>query len=270
MSLDVRLRPRLALPFAILADRDTVRLVAGEEFRYTLSAPGLDAWLPGWLARFDGSTTVEHLLAGLGEGMRGEAAALVERLLGERVLVPGRAVDAHQPAPRRLQPTGRGPLFEAVARIATGGGEGEGLAVLCQDRLDYNEALAFNAGRLAGGDAWMWATTGPMGRGFVSPVFLPDAGPCLACLVRGFERLSPAPEIYGHLVDHARRGGEIPAVPFAADGVEILAHLVAWKAALLAGEGAVAAFRLHVLEVADLEVRAHRVAADPECPECAR
>ena len=35
-------RPRLALPFTVLASPDSVRLVAGEDFRYTLTGPELD------------------------------------------------------------------------------------------------------------------------------------------------------------------------------------------------------------------------------------
>ena len=35
--------------------------------------------------------------------------------------------------------------------------------------------------------------------------FLPDAGPCLACLLTHFEKLSPAPELYADLRDHALR-----------------------------------------------------------------
>ena len=46
-------RIRFAFPFAILTKPDTVRLVAGEELRYTLRSPSLDQWLPGFLRSFD-------------------------------------------------------------------------------------------------------------------------------------------------------------------------------------------------------------------------
>jgi hypothetical protein len=73
---------------------------------------------------------------------------------------------------------------------------GPALHVLCQDRLDYDEALRFNLepprrfGAVDVGDG------GPLARGYVSPVFLPTSGPCLGCLIRHFRRRSPAPEIY--------------------------------------------------------------------------
>src|SRR6266516_3087400 len=45
-------RVRFAFPFAILTKPDTVRLVAGEEFRYTLRSPSLEQWLPQLLSSF--------------------------------------------------------------------------------------------------------------------------------------------------------------------------------------------------------------------------
>src|SRR5207302_70111 len=46
-------RPCLALPFTVLTAQDRVRLVAGEDFRYTLTGPGLETWLPDWLPTLD-------------------------------------------------------------------------------------------------------------------------------------------------------------------------------------------------------------------------
>src|SRR5438445_5290989 len=46
-------RIRFAFPFAILTQPDTVRLIAGEEFRYTLRSPSLDQWLPRFLRGFE-------------------------------------------------------------------------------------------------------------------------------------------------------------------------------------------------------------------------
>jgi len=64
-------RPCLALPFTVLAGADAVHLVAGEEFRYTLNGPGLERWLPGWLSRMTGRSTLDELLpGGLGERFR--------------------------------------------------------------------------------------------------------------------------------------------------------------------------------------------------------
>src|SRR5712691_11205386 len=99
-------RPRLALPFTILTGRDTVRLVAGEDFRYTLTGPGLEAWLPAWLGALDGRTPLPELLGRLPEASRGAAQQLVDRLYSERVLIDGTAPDAHAPARWRLAPEG--------------------------------------------------------------------------------------------------------------------------------------------------------------------
>jgi hypothetical protein len=99
-------RPRLALPFTVLTDRDTVRLVAGEDFRYTLSGQGLDGWLPGFLAGLDGRTPLDRALGQLPQDQREQARQLVDRLYGERVLIDGTAADAHTPVGWRLAPEG--------------------------------------------------------------------------------------------------------------------------------------------------------------------
>jgi bacteriocin biosynthesis cyclodehydratase domain-containing protein len=113
----------------------------------------------------------------------------------------------------------------------------------------------------------MWLTTGPMGRGYLSPVFLPDDGPCLACLLGHFRRLSPMPELHDELSAHARAGGVIEPVPFPDPARAILNSLADWKAAMLTSS-APAVFRLHVLEVSSMDVTSHDVTADPECPAC--
>src|SRR5207244_113375 len=106
--------------------------------------------------------------------------------------------------------------------------------VLRQDRLDLDAALRFNAECLGGEAPWIWVTSGPMGRGYVSPVFLPDDGPCLACLLGHFRRLSPLPELYDELIAHARAGGVIGPSPFPPHGEAILSSLADWKAERLA------------------------------------
>lgn len=255
-------RPRLALPFTILASPDTVRLVAGEDFRYTLKGAGLDRWLPSLLASLDGRRTLEEALAGLPES----AAGVVDRLYGERVLVDGTAVDAHPAVAHRVVAEGRGPLLEG---LASGPPAGPILSLLCQDRLDYDEALRFNRRCLEGAEPWMWATTGPQARGYVSPVFLPSSGPCLACLLRHFRRRSPAPELYDALEEQGSKGLPIQPAPFPSEGAAMLRNLVLRKAAMLADPGMPAApYRLHVLEVSTLEVSSHRVYRDPECDAC--
>ena len=266
-------RPRLALPFSILAEADRVRLVAGEDFRYSLTAPGLDRWLPALLRRLDGASTVESLLAGIEAPHRADALALLERLYGERAVVDGPASAAQVPAARPVDVTGTGPLVKAIASsdsLARGSGlEKPPLVVLCQDRLDYAEALDWNLRCRRDGAPWLWASTGAMQRGYVGPLFLPDAGPCFGCLLRAFQRLSPAPELYDALIAHSRRQGALEPTPFPAEASAMLGQIVRWKIAQSAQAAAPPAlFRLHVLECATLEVGTHRVFVAPHCPEC--
>jgi bacteriocin biosynthesis cyclodehydratase domain-containing protein len=257
------------LPFTILRGRDTVRLVAGEDFRYTLTGPGLEQWLPDWLASLDGKQPLEQVLGPLPQGHREAARQLIERLYGERVLIDGPAAAAHAAGTYRLAPAGSAAWKADLEQPATDATAKPTLPVLCQDRLDFDEALRFNRRCRAGQTPWLWATTGPMSRGYVGPLFLPDAGPCLGCLLRHFRRLSPVPELYDALVEHAQANRPIEPVPFPSQGVAIVQQLVRWKAALLQESQAPAAlYRLHVLEVATLEVTSHRVFIDPECPEC--
>ncbi len=264
------LRPCLAPGFSILPGPDRVRLVAGEDFRYTLTGPGLETWLPAWLAEMDGLRVLDDLLALLPPERRDPAAQLLARLYGERVVLDGPAAAAHAPAHYSLRPEGTGRLAEGLKAMVSGMAEGtRGVAVLAQDRLDYDEARRFNRRCLEGKEPWLWVTCGPLSRGYVSPVFLPDAGPCLACLLDHFERLSPAPEIYADLAEHCRQGRPLAPAPFPEREIRILLELAAWKAGLLEqAEPPAALFRLHVLEAAALEVTAHRVFADPECGEC--
>ena len=260
-------RPRLALPFTILSERDTVRLVAGEDFRYTLTGPELDAWLPGWLSGLDGRTRLDEALNRLPEQRRKSARELVDRLYGERVLIDGAAADAHLPFRRRLAPEGNAAWATGWQPVSED--KAVTLPVLCQDRLDYDQALRFNQRCRTSGTPWLWASTGPMSRAYVSPLFLPDAGPCLRCLLEHFRRLSPAPELYDALVTHAQKGGSVISVPFPPPAAAIVQQLLVWKAALAEEAVAPAAlYRLHVLEVPSLEITSHRVLVDPECPEC--
>jgi bacteriocin biosynthesis cyclodehydratase domain-containing protein len=265
MSLQL---PRLAWPFTILTGKDTVRLVAGEDFRYTLSGSGLDVWLPDWLKKLDGRTPLEAAIGQLSEGLRSTARDVAVRLYGERVLVNGSATDLHRPARYRMVIEGSAawvwqPLSDELDPSA------QSLPVLCQDRLDYEEALRFNRRCLLAGTPWLWATTGPMSRAYVSPLFLPDAGPCLSCLLYHFRRLSPAPYLYDELAAHSREGRAIVPVPFSKPAIEVVQQLLLWKAALASEDDANAAlYRLHVLELASMEVISHRVWIDPECPEC--
>lgn len=263
------MRPVLALPFTVIADLDCVHLIAGEDLRYTLTASGLHTWLPALLARCDGRCSTEELLASVPpDGEKGSARQLLERLVGERVLVDGPLEKAHRPGKYRLAVEGEGPLAEALTQAS--GAEGSlPLPLLCQDRLDYEAALRFNRRCLGGGSPWLWVTTGPLSRGYVSPVFLPGAGPCLACLLRHFQRLSPAPQLYDALIEHSRRGEPIRAVPFDEQAGRMLVQIALWKVGqldrTLPPSGV---YRLHVLECGSLEVTLHPVLRDDSCPEC--
>jgi bacteriocin biosynthesis cyclodehydratase domain-containing protein len=259
-------RPRLALPVTILTGPDTVRLVAGEDFRYTLTSAGLETWLPDWLSELDGMTRLDEALARLPENHRASARQIADRLYGERVLIDGTAADAHEAAEPRITIDGSA-AWAAAWDLPNN--DGTALIVFCQDRLDYNAALRFNRQCLETGMRWMWATTGPIGRAYVGPLFLPDAGTCLACLLNHFRRLSPAGNLYDELSAHAAAGGAIPPAPFPGPALEVVRQMIVWKAGLTREAQAPAAlYRLHVLEVGTLEVTSHRVFVDPECPAC--
>lgn len=274
MSARDERRPRLALPFTILTAADTVRLVAGEDFRYTLTGPGLPQWLPPLLQRCDGRRTFDQLLAELAEPKRPTARELLVRLYGERILVDGTADQRHEPAAYQLIVSGAGSLATALAPVGlhpdpVADRTGRSVRVLCQDRLDYEAALQFNRRCRLDSALCLWASTGAMSRGYVGPVFLPDAGPCLECLFRQFQRLSPAPEIYDAMRDHARHDQPIVSVPFPDEGIAMLRAIVHAKLAWLnQAEPPSALYRLHVLEVASLAVTTHRVFPDPRCPVC--
>ena len=264
-------RIRFAFPFAILTKPDTVRLVAGEEFRYTLRSPSLEQWLPQLLSSFEREVEWRPLLNQLPCERHQQALEIISRLYGERVLLEGNGDHSHIPSPLRWVVEGSGKLSErlrgAVPAVLTNAVD---LVVLCQDTLDYAAALDFNRRCLRSDAAgWLWISCGPMGRGFVSSVFRPHAGPCLGCLIRNFQRLSSAPEIYEHLIEHSCAGGEIPPVPFPAPALDLLAALARWKIESSAqSEPSVGVYRLHVVETNTMECTTHRVFRDPHCPDC--
>ena len=262
---------RFAFPFAILTKPDTVRLVAGEEFRYTLRSPSLDQWLPRFLSSFDHEAEWRPLLKLLPCERQQQALEIITRLYGERVLLEGNGDHPHMPSPDRWLVEGSGKLSERLrATVPSVSANSAHLAVLCQDSLDYAAALDFNRRcRRSGAAGWLWISCGAMGRGFVSSIFRPHAGPCLGCLIRNFQRLSPAPEIYEHLIEHACAGGEIPPVPFPDPALDLLAALARWKIESSArSEPSAGAYRLHVVETHTMEFTTHRVFRDPHCPDC--
>lgn len=266
-------RPRLAFPFTLLSTADTVRLVAGEDFRYTVNSPSVERWLPDLVARFDGRTTVDELLTTLPAELKTHAAELVDRFYAERIVFDGTVEQAHNAAVLRVVPEGTGSLvqrlqFERDCQNAAT--HCRDIHVLCQDRLDYHAVLDFNRRMLSGNSPWMWVTYGALSRGYVSPLFLPDAGPCLGCLIQQFQRLSPFPEVYDELANHARAGKPIAPSSFPEPGLEILRQIVMWKLSVAASsEPPAGLFRLYAVEADSLEVSVHRVFRAPRCPQCA-
>ncbi len=264
-------RIQFAFPFAILTKPDTVRLVAGEEFRYTFRSPALEQWLPRWLSRFESAVEWHPLLGELPGERQQQALEILTRLFGERALLEGNGEPPRVPSPVRWVVEGSGKLSERLRLVAPSvPASTVHLAILCQDNLDYATALDFNRRCSQSNPAgWIWISCGPMGRGFVSPVFRPHAGPCLGCLFRNFKRISPVPEIYEHLIEHAGAGGEIPPVPFPAVALDILTGLARWKIDFSAEpEASVGVYRLHVVETRTMECAAHSVFRDPHCPYC--
>jgi bacteriocin biosynthesis cyclodehydratase domain-containing protein len=141
--------------------------------------------------------------------------------------------------------------------------------VLCQDSLDYEEVVRRHRRCREAGSPFLWVSYAALNRAYVSPLFLPDAGPCFVCLLRSFQRLSPAPEIYQALFEHARAGGEFRPAEFPREALLALQALTLWKLGQAEQEQPAAAlYRLHVLERATMEVGTHAVLIDPECPEC--
>lgn len=258
-------RLKWAYPFAVLTEPDVVRLVAGEDRRFTLRAPGLDAWLPATLAQIDGRATLTEVVAGLPAEQREAALALVERLLGERALVDASAREAFVPARRRWRV--EGPAAATFADLARDAGEAVGV-VWCQDRLDYAAALDRARASRDANEPMLWISTGALERGYVGPLLLPDAGPCFACLLAAFRRLSPAPEVHDALLAHARAGKPLPPAPFPEEATAVLRAVAAWKLRHAeSAEPPAGLFRLHVVEAASLETSTHRLFVDPECRE---
>jgi bacteriocin biosynthesis cyclodehydratase domain-containing protein len=225
-------RPRLAPGFTAIVDGDSLWLVAGEDVRYRLRLAD-PSWLAALIARCDGTRTVDELAT------HADARSTIERLFEERVLVEGTAAQAHVP----------------VADIE----------VFEQDSLDHRALLAMNRRMLDARRRWMWITTGPGGRAYVGPLFVPDAGPCAACLLVHFKRLSPAPELYDAILAH---DGPIAATPLPDEARATVAALARWKLSLAANPMAPALYALHVVELADLTITAHVPLIDVECTEC--
>jgi bacteriocin biosynthesis cyclodehydratase domain-containing protein len=259
-------RPRLAPAFTIAVDAAAVWLIAGEDLRYRLGVDDDPRWLAELLSRCDGSATFADLIESIAASRRSDAEATITRLYEERVIFDGTAEHAHTPGPSSYTLAGRSALAEAMRGRAADDGV---ITVLAQDRLDYSELLNHNRAALAAKRRWMWITTGPGGRAYVGPLFVPDAGPCAECLLVHFKRLSPVPELYDLLLDHGAHGRRIAASPFPAEGIDVTVAIARWKLAMASeSQPQPALYALHVINVADLTVSSHIPLGDPECPAC--
>lgn len=242
-------KPRLAPGFTAIVDGDSLWLVAGEDVRYRLRLAD-PSWLAAVLAQCDGTRDVDALSS------HPDARATIERLYEERVLVEGTAAQGHVPA------AGYRVLGDSKLGLRS---TGDAIDVFVQDSLDHAALLAMNRRMLDERRRWMWITTGPGGRAYVGPLFVPDAGPCAACVLVHFKRLSPAPELYDALLAH---GGSIAPTPFPEAALETVAALARWKLSLAANPMAAALYALHVIDVGDLTVTAHAPLIDVECTQC--
>jgi bacteriocin biosynthesis cyclodehydratase domain-containing protein len=183
--------------------------------------------------------------------------------------VDGPASAAHRAHVHPIDVSGDGAWCDRLKQHATSDAGGPRLRILCQTTLNYLAPLDANRQARRAGEFFIWVSSGALDRAYVSPLFLPNAGPCFACLLRTFQRLSPAPEIYDALIEHGRAAGAFASFELPADAADVLHGLVLWKLAQAALEQpAGGLYRLHVLERASMEVSTHRVFADAECPEC--
>lgn len=280
--------PRLLPGSTVVEAGGEVHLIAGEDFRFTIQTGDATAVVARVLRNCRGLQSLDDLLAGLAAQERELALRIVDRLRSERVLFDGPAVPAKGLA-WRVDVVGTGPLAQRAREAwrdlagvserpmdesAAGGlasAPGVPVArVLVQQELDLARVLEFNREGLAGdAGAWLWVTTGPLARGYVSPVILRTGRPCLECLLRHFRRLSPAPQLYDAL---ERPGASAPEfLPAEPDEplARILLEIAGWKLRRLGVQPASSSqYALHVVEGETLETRLHPVWLDPTCPVC--
>ncbi|HBH51733.1 MAG TPA: hypothetical protein DDY91_07565 [Planctomycetaceae bacterium] len=280
--------PRLLAGSTVIEDGLVIHLIAGEDFRFTIQAGESTTVVARLLRQCRGDRPWSELTAGLLPHEVELATRVVQRLLSERVVFDGPALPAPG-KPWQIEIEGAGSLAEMARTTwqaslsptlspgpATSGPSGARerppalVRVLVQQDLDYARVLEFNRRQLAGAaDAWLWVTTGPLARGYVTPVILPRGRPCLECLLRHFRRLSPAPQLYDALSRTGPAGGEFVAADPDPALARILLEIAHWKLQRLKHEPALSAqYALHVVEAENLETAVHPVWLDPTCPEC--
>lgn len=280
--------PRLLSGSTIVEQGAQVHLIAGEDFRFTIQTGDATAVVAHVLRNCRGDRSLEELLAGLAPSQCDLIRRIVDRLRSERVLFEAPA-SPPLGLSWRVEVVGTGSLSlrareawqdlaDAAARSAGARGSGESTStpgvpvarVLVQQELDLARVLEFNREAMGSeAQAWLWVTTGPLARGYVSPVILRGGRPCLECLLRHFRRLSPAPQLYDVL---ERPGASAPEfTPAEPDHplARILLEIAGWKLRRLEFQPASSSqFALHVVEGETLETRLHPVWLDPTCPVC--
>jgi len=279
--------PRLLPGSTVIAEDSVVHLIAGEDFRFTIqtgdAAPAIARVLRGCL----GLHPLADLLIGLTAAERDLALRIVDRLRSERMLFDGPVLPPPE-IPWQIQIEGTGVLVQRARELwlpendaNRPSAEGERtlnapnrrnppvVRVLVQQDLDLAQVLEFNRRQLAEeADAWLWVTTGPLARGYVSPVLLKWGRPCLECLLRHFRRLSPAPQLYDVLERPAEPMRFVPGEP-AEPLARVVLEIANWKLRRLGQSPAAASqFALHVVEGETLETTLHPVWLDPTCPGC--
>lgn len=260
---------RWAWPFTMIRGQEEIWLIAGEDVRFALRTSHIEPVFQ-ILGRLDSGLDEKELSASAPE-VRAEVTRLLEQLRSERLLVPVQALAGPLAGgdSLRVEVIGEGGLAGEIRARLPVSGEADAVWVFCQDGLDLHAMLEFNTSALARGRRWCWVTSGPAARAYVSPLFLPDAGPCAACLLRHFRQLSPAPEVYDVLLAHGQAQGQFPTAHFPSAGLGVVAALLTWKLSLLEAPAVSSAlYRLHVVEDTSLTISSHPVFRDPECPIC--
>lgn len=252
------------VPLTVVPESGCVRVLAGEDLRFTVRGEGLDAWLPQVLAALEPGVSASAASAHAPAPQRDDALEILARLTQERLLIEREQV--RPAAAPRVEVRGEGPLASRLRSEtpAVTSSSGPPLVVIAQSTMDYRWAQQVDREAAAQGHWRMWVSDGAAARGWVGPVMRPEGGPCLDCLLTAFERLSPEPELWQALQSHPG--------PFATSTVpdaarDILCRTAALKlAGVTEPEAPAAVYRLHVLELATFEVTSHEVPVDPDCP----
>lgn len=267
-------RLRFALPFTLVAGDGRLRLIGGEDVRLTLALEGLETWGPAALAPLHEGATADELAAKVAPAHRAPLAALLEELLGERVLVEIDAPFAPLARPN-VAWSGDAGLSAALGAAweptpAEGPAGGEEVRVFAQRTLDRTRAIEAATRARLDGAAFLWVSTGAVARSFVGPLIVPRDGPCLGCLFEIFQRRSPFADLHDELDAHAARGGSFAEASPGPLVTRVLSAIVAWKLEQArAPLPSAALFRLHVVEHEALEISTHPVARLDDCASCA-